>query len=265
MAYSQTAVKAQFEPRCQGPWAKMALHGGAVVYVDPLITEAVLALNVIARHWDYRASGYDNAGQGCRQVAGTRRWSKHAYGIAIDREWSRNPHRRPLTTDRPAAMCRAINAVRTNNGAQVWYWGGYWSKPDAMHDEIVCFPSHLGSGIRWSSVAGYAAPAKKVSAADIRKLAAAEALPHVKAAPDMGPFTVSWDVGWIQKGLNAATGSGLKVDGRYDAWTTGMVTNFQNFVRNVLKAPMPDKAGFFGPYTRFYLAASLQNIVDGKA
>lgn len=276
MAYSQAAVKNSFAPRCQGPWAKVTMHGGAVVYVDPLITEAVLALNVIAKHWDYRASGYDNAGYGCRQVAGTNRWSKHAYGIAIDREWNRNPHRRPLTTDRNLTMCRAINAVRTNNGAQVWYWGGYWSKPDAMHDEIVCFPSHLSSGINWSTVAGFVQPTPQPKTASdwaaVRRLAAASVIDGVRSAPNMGPghtgpgpFGADLHVAAIQKALNIATGTKLKENGVYDAWTEGVIKNFQNFVTKVIKGPMPDPHGHFREYTRFYLVAAMQNIIDGKA
>ena len=151
---SQLAVKNAWAPRCVGPWARVTLYGGARVLVDPLIVEAVKALNQIAAHYNYRASGYDNAGYGCRRVAGTGSWSKHSYGIAIDREWTRNPHRYPLTTDRPMAMNRAINRVRTKNGRQVWSWGGYWRKPDAMHDEIVCFPQDLASGINWATVEG---------------------------------------------------------------------------------------------------------------
>lgn len=267
MAYSQQSVKNAFEPRCRGPWAKVQLYGGAVVYVDPLITEAVLALNMIARHWDYRASGYDNAGYGCRLVAGTNRASKHSYGIAIDREWTRNPHRRPLTTDRNLAMCRAINAVRTNNGAQVWYWGGYWSKPDAMHDEIVCFPSHLRSGINWATVAGYNLP-PPIPDPPGRRAMAYTALKYIKEAPNLHPGNkaVNWHVIWLQRALNIARDIDplLKDDGFYADRTALAVADFQNDVRK-FNVPIPDRVGHFEEYTRFYLAAALENIATGKA
>lgn len=77
----------------------------------------------------------------------------NSWGAAVDVNWSTNPHRRPLTTDRPAAMNRAIVSVRTNNGKQVWIWGGYWSTPDAMHVNAACTPQDLATGINWATVA----------------------------------------------------------------------------------------------------------------
>lgn len=150
---SQAAIKAAWEPACVGPWSKVRLYGGAVIYVDPLMVEAVMVLNVIAELYNYPCSGPDNGAFNCRNVKGTKKRSKHAYGIAIDRRWKTNPQGKPLRTDRPAAMNRAIVSVRTNNGAQVWIWGGYWNTPDAMHDEAGCTPQDLATGINWATVA----------------------------------------------------------------------------------------------------------------
>lgn len=140
---------------CKGPWARVTLYGGAVVTVDALIVEAVMARNVVSQAYGYRATPPDTGAQNCRFVAGTSRWSWHAYGLAIDENWLRNPFGRPLRTDRPPALNQALHRIRTNNGKQVWYWGGYWSKPDAMHLEIMCTPQDLATGINWATVAGY--------------------------------------------------------------------------------------------------------------
>lgn len=273
--YSQAQVKAAYGPRCRGPWARMRIHGGAVITVDPLITEAVLALNVIAVHYDYRAVGYDNAGYVCKYIAGTNRDSKHSKGLAIDREWNENPYG-SRRTDRPSAMNRAIQRVRTNNGRQVWSWGGYWSTPDNMHDEIVCLPHDLATGINWSTVEGFAKPTPVPKTptdwAAVRRLAAASVIDGVRGAPNMGPghtgpgpFGSDLRVAAVQKALNVVTGTKLKENGVYDAWTEGVIKNWQNFVTKVLKGPMPDPHGHFREYTRFYLVQALQNIMDGKA
>lgn len=150
---SQAAIKRAWEPRCTPPWVRFRLYGGAVVTVDALLVEAMRAMNAIAEAYDYPCSGPDNGAYNCRKVKGTNSWSKHAYAIAVDRRWKTNPYRRPLTTDRPAAMNRALVSVRTNNGRQVWIWGGYWTTPDAMHDEVGCTPQDLATGINWATVA----------------------------------------------------------------------------------------------------------------
>src|SRR5262249_23169773 len=58
-----------------------------------------------------------------------------------------------LVTDMPKAMVNDILAIRTNNGQQLWGWGGnYRSAKDAMHFEIVCAPADVATGINWSTV-----------------------------------------------------------------------------------------------------------------
>lgn len=85
------------------------------------------------------------AGYNCRTVAGTRKWSEHAYGTAIDINPLQNPMLRGTLID-PAAgafytnrsrhllgMLHADGAVRafTANG---FHWGGRWnSLKDYMH------------------------------------------------------------------------------------------------------------------------------------
>jgi poly-gamma-glutamate synthesis protein (capsule biosynthesis protein) len=82
----------------------------------------------------------------CRFVAGTTRWSQHAYGRAIDINPIRNPyvagsHVSP-EAGRPFAdrsrhamgMIHGGDAVVRAFAAANWKWGGYWSYPtDYMH------------------------------------------------------------------------------------------------------------------------------------
>lgn len=66
----------------------------------------------------------------CRTIAGSKKLSAHAYGLAIDINASKNPHTFPpqgLVTNMPQAFV----SLFTSNG---WGWGGNWrSSKDAMH------------------------------------------------------------------------------------------------------------------------------------
>ena len=70
-----------------------------------------------------------------------------------------NPYSQYLKTDMrrygDGKMPERICAIRTNNGKQVWNWGGFWSgNKDAMHYEIVCTPSDIRTGINQSTIYG---------------------------------------------------------------------------------------------------------------
>jgi hypothetical protein len=82
----------------------------------------------------------------CRFVAGTRRWSEHAYGMAIDINPVQNPYvsgshvspaaGRPYVNRRRRAkgMIRANGAVVKAFASIGWEWGGNWrSVKDYMH------------------------------------------------------------------------------------------------------------------------------------
>jgi hypothetical protein len=87
----------------------------------------------------------------CRPVAGTDRWSDHAYGTAIDINPVQNPYLRAGAPIQPAAgrdfayLDRSATAeppwgvihdgdpvVRAFNEAG-WAWGGFWADPDYQH------------------------------------------------------------------------------------------------------------------------------------
>jgi hypothetical protein len=87
----------------------------------------------------------NTSGFNCRFVSGTRRWSQHAYGLAIDV----NPVENPYVDSgrvRPPSGRRYLDRSRARPGMVVagdvvvrafasigWSWGGRWSSPDYQH------------------------------------------------------------------------------------------------------------------------------------
>ena len=138
----------------------LALNGAGRVTVDPRIVDAVRALNACLIAWNYRTRYVDTGAYVCRDKVGKPgEKSNHSYGTALDINWQTNPYGRVLRTDFPAAMREAILGIRTNNGQQVWGWGGNWSgNKDAMHWEVVCRPSDLATGIRGGVTPPHATP-----------------------------------------------------------------------------------------------------------
>jgi hypothetical protein len=82
----------------------------------------------------------------CRFVSGTRRWSQHAYGLAIDLNPVENPYVHGGLVEPPAGR-RYLDRSRRRPGMVVsgdvvvrafasigWRWGGYWtSAKDYQH------------------------------------------------------------------------------------------------------------------------------------
>ena len=82
----------------------------------------------------------------CRRVAGTSRWSHHAFGRAIDINPVQNPYVRSAGDVRPPEGRPYIRrdpnvpGLITANGPVVaafarigWPWGGRWASPDYQH------------------------------------------------------------------------------------------------------------------------------------
>ena len=101
---------------------------------------------------DDRSMAADNtSGYNCRRVAGTDRWSDHAFGAAIDINPVQNPYvqpsgvappagRRFATLDRragadvPAGVIHADDVVVRAFARIGWEWGGDWtSAKDYQH------------------------------------------------------------------------------------------------------------------------------------
>jgi len=123
------------------------------------------ALNFCLQRFGYAPEAHHTGAYNCRRITGGSGLSLHAYGpgdkfrfwngvtihtsLAVDINWQRNPFGPRLITDMPRPMVDSILAIRTNNGRQVWGWGGNYARnKDAMHYEIVCSPGDLATGIR---------------------------------------------------------------------------------------------------------------------
>ena len=84
----------------------------------------------------------------CRPIGDSGKMSLHAFGIALDLNPKKNPHRSPLTTDMPDTFIKRMEGIRAN-GKQALKWGGRWSKPDAMHYQIDVAPADCAKSITW--------------------------------------------------------------------------------------------------------------------
>lgn len=143
-----TQLRNWWAPACTGPFSTISLHGEGRVTVRAAIVPAVAALNACLKAHNYRTRRADTGGYNCRKITGGTGYSLHAFGTAIDVNWSSNPYGPRLVTDMPPAMIADIKALRTRNGKQVWRWGGdYSGSKDGMHFEVTCSPADLATGI----------------------------------------------------------------------------------------------------------------------
>jgi hypothetical protein len=180
---SQTAIARTWGPGCyRGPKLRITLNGGGVVTVRAAIGDAVLALDAVLRAYGYRTRPRDTGALVCRDKVGhPGEKSNHSYGTALDLNWQSNPYG-TRRTDMGPHMVAAVCAIRTNSGAQVWNWGGYWkSSPDPMHFEIVCTPADIASGIRRGSVPSMPAPLAKPVATTATQV---PVIPHLDEGDD---------------------------------------------------------------------------------
>ena len=84
----------------------------------------------------------------CRKISGSDQWSLHSYGLALDLNPSKNPHR-TKKTNMSEAFRSDIKAIRTVSGEQVFAWGGDWAgtSSDPMHWQICASKTQLATGI----------------------------------------------------------------------------------------------------------------------
>jgi hypothetical protein len=272
---NQLQLRTVWAPPCRGPWVDIRLHGAGKVSVRPATYHAVRALNSCLIAHNYKTRAMDTGGYVCRRTTGSSSsYSLHAYGTALDINWTTNPYGPTLKTDMPRAMVNAICAIRTNNGKQVWNWGGFWTRnKDAMHYEIVCSPKDLATGINPKTVPGYKPPApapapapKPVDWAAVRRLAAADLRQKVNALPNMdGSTRPGSNVKVLQQALNLVQGSKLAEDGIYGRATIEAVLKFQQDVNRLAgKQIIKDFPGAAHDATRWMLSLALERIAKGQ-
>lgn len=151
---STTQLRDAWGPACHMTSTRVVLFGGAPIIVDYRTKEAFTALSQCLENHGYPADRLTTGAYNCRAITGGTGYSLHAFGIAVDINWARNPYQHPaqyahgLTTDMPAAMVSDILSLRTRSGAQVFGWGGNYSgNKDPMHYEVVCTPADVATGI----------------------------------------------------------------------------------------------------------------------
>lgn len=206
MALTTSQLRQAWAPHCTGPFTRVALFGEGAVSVRPAIVPAVEALSAILRKYNYKSRKADTGAYNCRQITGGTNYSLHAYGIAIDINWQANPYGKILVTDMPRAMVAEIKALRTNNGKQIWGWGGdYSGNKDAMHYEVVCSPADLKTGVKSSTVEPTPTPpnnntgdeelsAEALALLNELKVAVADIKKTLTETPNNGAFDYSADI-----------------------------------------------------------------------
>ncbi len=208
-------MRRAWAPHCQGPHTTLTLHGGGRITIKSATVPAWLVLNDILKKHNYQTHRAQTGAYNCRVITGGSNYSLHAYGIAADLNWSKNPYSKTLRTDMPGAMVAEIKAIRTMNGKRVFRWGGdYRGNKDAMHYEIICTPRDLASGIHQQN----AIPPADLGQV-LRTLQESSRGTPLKRG-DNGPR-----VGQLQWVLNQKAGQGLIVDGDFGPATEASVNN----------------------------------------
>lgn len=150
------------------------------ILVAPPTADAWQALSMVLAAHGYNIRTADTDSYNCRAITGGTEKSLHAYGIALDVNWTTNPYketsdqrkvrfsdqptqdlrandvkRNLADTDMTQAMIDDALAIRTISKKRVFEWGGNWiNVKDTMHFEIDVKPDDLATGIDWSSVKG---------------------------------------------------------------------------------------------------------------
>lgn len=165
---------------CQASQMVVVPFGDDRIRVAPPTAEAWQALATVMIAHGYVIRLADTDSYNCRKITGGTGRSLHAYGIALDVNWTTNPYRdhagsraprfspratqqeraidvkqNVADTDMTPEMIGDITAIATKAGQKVFEWGGNWrSAKDAMHFEIDLSPDEIGVGIDWTTVRG---------------------------------------------------------------------------------------------------------------
>ena len=150
------------------------------IRVAPPTCAAWEALARVLDAHEYAIRGAETDSYNDRSVKGGAEKSLHAYGIALDLNWTTNPYRdhpgeRPIRfsqrdtqdaraeevrlgkadTDMTQAMIDDVLAIRTPSGQTVFAWGGSWlGFKEPMHFQINLTPADLAAGLDDATVKG---------------------------------------------------------------------------------------------------------------
>lgn len=157
----------------------------------------------------------------CRPIAGTNRYSLHAYGLALDLNPSRNPWH-THTTDQPRAFRDAAKGIRTTRGVRVFAWGGDWprSEADPMHWQVDATRAELARGVTDPGASSSPSPRPRPPTRHDEDDAM---LPLRKGDGSGSRAHKVHDVQALQYLLNHAYGCKLDADGKYGPATVRAV------------------------------------------
>ena len=182
MPKSSTQLRALWKDfECAESSMVLVPFGPDRIRVAPPTVPAWEALAAVMQHHRYEIRTTDTDSYNCRQITGGTGRSLHAFGIALDVNWTTNPYidhagKRPARfsdeatqalraldvrhgradTDMTAEMIADVARIRTKGGVAVFEWGGSWrDRKDCMHFELDVGPTELADGIDVATVAGW--------------------------------------------------------------------------------------------------------------
>jgi beta-lactamase class A len=141
----ELVVAARLAPVVERAFAQLRREGFRIARMEPVAE--------FGGDDDASMAADNTSGFNCRPVAGTTRWSDHAYGTAIDINPVENPYVQRGRIDPPAGAAFVDRTnVRTgmlvDGGPAVsafdaigWEWGGRWNQPDHQHVAAPPLPS----------------------------------------------------------------------------------------------------------------------------
>jgi hypothetical protein len=121
---------------CNPPLATVVLTEARVT-VDARIAELVGWIMRANEAQGYRYRSGVTGAYNCRKIAGTTVWSNHAWALAVDVNWDRNPYTTARVTDRPSWELARWNRYGFANGAD------YSGAKDWMHSECMMTPDQV--------------------------------------------------------------------------------------------------------------------------
>ncbi len=127
--------------------------GYVTLKVHPKTRQVWRAVAAVMLAYGYQFRELAGGTLACRKITGGTGTTLHAHGIADDHNPSKNAYRVTAAggliqwgkqTDMPAAMVRAIEAIKLTNGLHPIEWGGRWVNiKDPMHYQLDVLASQL--------------------------------------------------------------------------------------------------------------------------
>lgn len=132
--YSLNAQQKGWGPPCAQRRTTITLANGVRLTVASEIAELTQRLLNECLIRGYAFVQADTGAYNCRYISGTTTWSNHAWALAIDLSWQKNPFTTARITDKPQWLFDLFNRYGFANGAD------YSGRHDWMHHEFMGSP-----------------------------------------------------------------------------------------------------------------------------